>query len=253
MPLLHPAHPLDPGRVSGSVGASGHFLLGDVEQAIEEADAQGPAFSGEAGDTTAKGVAADVVGAPGVAPFVAGRVGIAEHAEAGLTYAGSRARIDGRYAFESGALALSGGLGLGILLAHPTADPNDPPSGVGGIDTGAVSGFGVDVPVVVGYRSDGEIVQVWGGIRASYEQAGGEVLVAGAPENTRAELDATGISAQGLIGLAVGLRPVWVAAELGVGYLNVKGELSDPAGGPSSSARVDGVTLTPAGALMGRF
>src|SRR5687767_8973373 len=45
MPLLHPAHTLKTGQVSGAVGASGHFLLGDADDAIERTDAAGASNS----------------------------------------------------------------------------------------------------------------------------------------------------------------------------------------------------------------
>ena len=254
MPLLHPAHPLPPGHASGTVGASGRFLLGGVEDAIETADAEGPAFDGEAGERTAAGVAASVLGEPGVAPFLSARAGIAEDWEAGIAYSGRSARVDGRYAIQERHLALSGGLALELVVAHPSEESdNGAPSSpaLRGVDPSGVSGWAVSVPLMVGYRSDAELVQLWGGVRGRYERASGEILLA-VEQDPSADLSAHGFSAEVLVGLAVGLPPLWVAAEVAVGYLNVHGDLT-LSGAARSSAAVDGVTVSPAGALIARF
>ena len=253
---MHPAHTLRPGKISGSVGASGNFLLGDADDAIEQTDAAGAGNSlgPDSAEQTTAGIAASVVGAPGVAPFVAGRVGVAERTEAGLTYTARSVRIDGRHAFEDKSRALSLGLGLRAILSHPTSDPNDTPKASGelsGVDAGGVTGFGADIPLLVGYRSDAELVQIWGGLRGSYEHLQGEVLFA-EPTAPVAELEADEISAEALLGLGVGLSPIWVAVEIAVGYLHVEGELR-PEGLPVSTAKVDGLAVTPAGAIIGRF
>ncbi len=256
MPVLHPAHTLRPGQLSGSVGASGNFLLGDADQAIERTDAAGAgnALGQNGGDETTAGISASVLGAPGVAPFVAGRVGVAASTEAGLTYTARSIRIDGRHAFEDKSKAFSAGLGLRAMLSHPTTDPNDAPSSSGavsGVDTGGVTGFGADLPLLVGYRSDAELVQIWAGLRGGYEHVQGEVLFAD-QNQTSAQLEADEISGEALLGLAVGLSPIWVAVEIAAGYLHVDGELR-PEMLPVSTGKVDGVTVTPAGAIIGRF
>ena len=255
MPLLHPAHSLPAGDLSGTVGASGHFLLGGVDDAIETANREGPAFDGEAGERTAKGVAASVLGEPGVAPFLSARAGVTDDVEAGVAYSGRSARLDGRYSLlRERHLALSGGLALELVLAHPSDDPeNGEPTSptLRGVDPSGVSGWAVSLPVVVGYRSDAELVQLWAGVRGRYEHASGEVLLA-IEQNPSAELSAHAVSAEAILGLAVGLPPIWVAAEVSLGYLNVRGDL-EPSGANPSSARVDGVTVSPAGALIARF
>jgi hypothetical protein len=254
MPLLHPAHSLPAGDLSGTVGASGHFLLGGVDEAIDAADGEGPAVEGDAAQRTAEGVAASVLGEPGVAPFLSARAGVADHLEAGVAYSGRSVRVDGRYALEERHFALSGGPGLELVLAHPSDDPeNGRPTSptLRGVDPSGVSGWAISLPVIVGYRSDAELVQLWGGVRGRYERASGEVLLA-LEQNPSAELSAHAVSAEVLVGLAVGLPPIWVAAEVSVGYLNVQGDL-EPSGGNRSSASVDGVTVSPAGALIARF
>jgi hypothetical protein len=119
------------------------------------------------------------------------------------------------------------------------------------VDAGGVTGFGVDLPLLVGYRSDAELVQAWGGLRAGYEHVSGQILFA-EPTAPAAELEADKVSAEALLGLGVGLSPIWVAVEIAVGYLHVEGELQ-PEGMPVSTAKVDGLAVTPAGAIIGRF
>jgi hypothetical protein len=253
MPLLHPAHSLPSGHGSATFGASGRFLLGGVDAAIDSTDAAGPSLDGTSAERTTRGVAASVLGEPGVAPFVSARAGVTDDLEAGLAYSGRSVRLDGRYTERDRHVALSGGLAFELVLAHPTEDAGDgtraSPS-LRDVDASDVSGWAVSVPLLVGYRSDAELIQLWGGVRGRYERARGEVLFAGA-RTPSAELSAHALSAEGLVGLAVGLPPIWVAAEVSVGYLNVRGELSSK--GSASSGSADGVTVSPAGALIARF
>jgi hypothetical protein len=108
------------------------------------------------------------------------------------------------------------------------------------------------VPLIVGYRSDAELVQAWAGVRGTWEHVDGEVLFAGQDEPVVAELDADELSAEALLGLAVGLSPIWVAVEIAVGYAHIDGELR-PVDLPASTGKVDGLTVTPGGAIIGRF
>jgi hypothetical protein len=52
----------------------------------------------------------------------------------------------------------------------------------------------------------------------------------------------------GLVGLAMGFRHVYVALELDAAYHRAEGRIGDQRG-----LGLDGVTLAPAGALLGRF
>ncbi len=252
LPLLHPAHTLRQGHVSGAVGASGHFVLGDPDQAVTDADAAGPnGIDQESANRTAKGLAASVIGAEGVAPHVGARVGVAPTTEAGLAYSGRSVRLDGRHAFENKKYALSLGLGLHALLTHPASSSKEPPSTVG-VDASGLKGYGVDLPVIVGYRSDADLVQLWAGLRGGYEHVFGDVYYSEGTDQVTASVTGDGYSAGALLGLAVGLSPIWVAAEISAGYLHASGKYDrDFAAG--GKADVDGVTVTPAGALIGRF
>ena len=120
------------------------------------------------------------------------------------------------------------------------------------------TGYGFDVPVLVGWRSTASIVQGWVGARGGVEQLKGDLpLVPGADEHAPfASFSATRWYGGGLVGAAVGLWPVLVAVELDVAYQGVSGNASFPelTGAPRRhDGSVSGLTLAPAGAIIGKF
>lgn len=265
-PLLHPAHTLAPGRVSFGAGASGTFLAGQANGSLEDARAvttSGGATTGEERESLAEGTITSVLAAPGVAPWIGGRVGVAERTEAGAAYTGRWARIDVRHAFENRKFALSIGGSALALLGHPSSDPAEPGGATGalaGVDTSSAYGFGFQVPVLVGYRSDAEVVQAWGGLVGTFERAFGPIVLSDptAPPDpndlddvNEAHLNARRFSGAAVVGLAVGIQPIWVAIELTGRYFALDGSLSD--NGVKTIGNVSGLSLEPAGALIGRF
>lgn len=267
-PLLHPAHTLAPGRVTFGAGVSGTFLAGDAKTGLDEARgvtaSGGPSTDAER-EQVVEGTITSVLAAPGVAPWIGGRVGVAERTEAGVAYTGRWGRIDVRHAFEDRKLALSFGVAALALLAHPSSDPAEPSgtsSDIAGVDASGAYGFGFQIPVLVGYRSDAELVQAWGGVVATYEQAMGTVVLSDAtpspPDPTdptqgvnEVELDARRFSGGAVLGVAVGIQPIWVAIELTGRYFSLNGSLSDA--GTTTRGELGGVSLEPAGAILGRF
>ena len=74
----------------------------------------------------AQGAAAIAGIKPGVAPWLGARVGLAPQAEAGITYTGRGARVDGRYAIVSrDRWALSVGVGGSFVLPRVSGDASD--------------------------------------------------------------------------------------------------------------------------------
>ncbi len=286
--LMHPAHTLPAGDVIFGAGASQNFIVGNAEQEVEEAR---EAISGNPGATTTPGAAlteeernAEVLeGAiayslmtPGLAPWVGGRVGIGYDLEAGLTYTGRAARIDGRYAFETDATALSIGLGVSGRLLHPeqnTATVDEIPL----VNDGGIAGVGFDVPVIVGWRSSAEVVQVYGGVRGGYETLFGTYLVTSVAEDgVRGEADVRAGRSffGGLLGMIVGVRPIWVGFELDATYHHGRGTVNEvveraaPEGWPddelwvpaplpgferTEAGTLSGLSLTPTGVIIGNF
>jgi hypothetical protein len=268
-PLLHPAHTLSPGKVTFGAGVSSTFLAGDAKTELDEARAvtsSGTATSAAEREQVVQGTITTVLAAPGLAPWIGGRAGVAERTEAGVAYTGRWGRIDVRHAIEDRKLALSFGVAGLALLAHPSSDPGEPsgaPNELGGVDASGAYGFGIQVPVLVGYRSDAELVQAWGGLIGTFEQAMGTVILTKAPaappdpsepddDNVdEADLDAHRFSGAAVLGLAVGLQPIWVAVELTGRYFSLEGSLKD--GATTSRGELTGLSLEPAAAIMGRF
>jgi hypothetical protein len=265
-PLLHPAHTLAPGKVTFGAGASGTFVAGRAQARLEDARAvaaSGAAVTDAERRRLAEGTAVSVLATPGLAPWIGARVGVAERTEAGAAYTGRWARVDVRHALEDRKLALSFGIAGLALLAHPSADQEEPAGtsgAIAGVDPDGAVGFGVHVPVLVGYRSDAELVQAWGGLIGTFEQAFGTIIVADAwptpvddPDQdvSSVRLDAQRFSGAAVLGLAVGLQPIWVAVEVAGRYFSLEGSLRNDLAQTRGS--LDGFSIEPAGAILGRF
>lgn len=268
MPLLHPAHTLPPGKVSMGGGVAAQFVAGDASSAIDRGRHAGGGTGAVPQNSSAErdlveGAVADKLTAPGLSPWVGARAGIGFTSDAGVTWSGRSVRVDGRHAFESAHSALSVGLGLSGVLSQPGADkPGQTSRGgsdIPGVDTGGATGWGVDVPVLVGYRSGASLVQVWGGLRGGYEHIGGDFYLRTDLDprtEQAAPVDARRWFAGGLVGVAVEVDPFWLGAELDVAYQSLDGSLRlEDAGGGSRSlgGTHSGLTVGPGAALAARF
>lgn len=204
-PLLHPAHVLHPGDVTAGAGLSGELVVN----------------TGSAADSRLT----QLVAAPGIAPWVGGRFGIAGDNEAGLTYTGRAVRLDVRHAFPLGAAALSVGVGGSVINADRQGD--------GGLV--GVFGGGVDIPVLFGVHSKSDLYAFWVGPRAGFEALGdGDASV-------RHFLGGF------VVGVRGGFRHVHVALELDGAYHRADGTVS------GSSLGVGLFSLAPSGALLFSF
>lgn len=268
VPLLHPAHTLPAGRVSMGGGVAAQFVTGGASSAIDRGRQAGGSTGAVPQNSSAEqelvaGALADKLTAPGLSPWVGARAGIGFTSDAGVTWTGRSVRIDGRHAFESKHYALSIGLGASGVLSQPGADkPGQTARGGGdipGVDSGGASGWGLDVPVLVGYRSAASLIQVWGGVRGGFEHIGGDFYLRTDLDPTieqTAPVDARRWFAGGLIGVAVEIKPFWLGAELDVAYQSLQGSLrlEDAGGGTRSmEATLSGLTVGPGGALAARF
>jgi hypothetical protein len=259
-PLLHPAHTLPKGDVTFAAGTSGTFTLGGLRRADDGLDAAagipGGAVSEQERQKFTNGSLARVVLAPGVAPFVAARVGLGSHNEAGLSYTGRGARLDARHAFEWPTLAVSvGGAALGTF-ADSGREPQPAPPGSGGglrtLSLRSVSGYGFELPVLFGYRSSADVVKLWTGLRAGVARYGYNASVIEAPDSRAAASgNATRWWGGGLVGFSVGLAPVEVRVEVDAAYESVHG--SQNTSGGELTGEVAGWSLTPAMAISAKF
>lgn len=269
-PLLHGAHTLPSGQSSLGAGVAGQIATGQA-QADLDAARQLSADGGVASDAERKrwlaGAAAHTLLAPGMSPWVALRVGLGGGLEGGLTYTGRSARADARWSPGGSGVTWSIGGGASALLARPSdapsagSDPNGAPRRSGdlpGLDASGVSGWGADVPVLLGWRSDGSVVEAWLGPRLSIEHASGTAQLA--IETSDRVVDTpvswTRWSAGGVVGLAVGVRPITVALELDLAYAHVGGDATytlAPGAPVVYSVASGGLTLAPGAAVRARF
>lgn len=245
---MHPAHVESEGQVLGGVGVSAQFATGDASRVIKQAredSAEGAARGSTASDSYRRGALALATLAPGVSPFVSGRVGLGWQSEAGLAYSGRSLRVDARRAFQNKSWALSVGLGGQALLARPDSQPAE---SLRGLSLGAVSGYGADVPVLVGWRSEAGLFSAWAGVRGGYEKQRGEIgLDADGTGAAQFSWSARRLWGSGVVGLMAGFRHVFVALELDTTYHDASARAGD------SSIALTGLTLAPAAALLGQF
>jgi hypothetical protein len=248
MPLLHPADTLARGDVRGAAGLSANVALGAAASALKNAQAEAPTGGADppTDATYARGALVSAAVAPGVAPFVAARVGVGSRFEAGLGYTGRGTRVDIRRAFGAGGegnLAFSAGLGASAAFYGGPQGP------LPGVDLGALRGYGLDVPLLAGWTSSGGIYSLWGGARGGYENAHIAPVTSEprpAPGGIRS-LAADRWSIGGVVGASTGFRHVHVAIELDLAYQTVGGTFGD------TSVHVSGVTASPATALWWDF
>ena len=223
---MHPAHPMAEDDVTFGAGFSGTVPI------TPEIDAT----------NTEERVVEEGAFAPGLAPWVGGRVGLDGQFDAGLTYTGRSIRVDGRYAtlLGDGPGAVSIGLGASGLLPKRKDDL--------GLRVG---GFGGDVPILLGYMSDADIYSAWIGARGGAEFLNGERELD--PDPLDPDLppaqDISGWHAQagGLIGLRIGFRYVFAVLELDAAMHWASVDVGD------TTITINQFSIAPAGALVIKF
>lgn len=268
-PLLHPAHVLPVNTVSFGAGVSGQFASDAAEERIDDGRlaATQSLSDPEVARRYSEGVLSQALVAPGLSPWVGARVGLPWRTEAGLTYTGRSIRLDGRHLLALGEVwALSLGLGASALILSPESSgpPTAPTEGGSAsqaeLDLNA-SGWGADVPLVVGYEAVNGFLDVWAGARAGFERVSGHVR-SSAGDPTAPELDAEGQRWWGgaLAGFSLGVPPVWLRFELATTFHRVTGQLTGEAPPPGGSTAPDfgsvdlqGWSLSPSAAILGKF
>ncbi len=250
-PLLHPAHTLPKGEISATLGIATSFAVGETNDAIvraREQAAANPESPGAPGTNPeyAKGAISLATIAPGMAPVIGARAGLGNQFEAGLMYTGRGARLDGRRSFDvSDDVTLS--LGVGASSTFYGRQPN---TELPNVDLEAIHGFGVDVPVLIGWKSKNDLVMAWCGGRAGLEYDSLEVL-SSEPKNVAVvspiQLTATRVFGGGVVGFATGFRRLHVALELSVYYQSVSGTYN------ANDVSVSGLSISPASAFIFSF
>lgn len=251
VPLLHPARTLPTGDLRTATGVSANVATGALADDLRRArdiaakDPNAPGAPGTNPDY-AKGALVAAAVAPGLAPFVAARVGVGSQFEGGLGYTGRAVRADMRRSFDDAHWSLSLGLGASAALYGRQQGTE-----LANVDLSALHGYGADVPVIAGWESSGGIYMAWFGVRGGFEH---DVLeaVTSEPKNTTLgtppiHLDATRFWGGGLVGIATGFHHVHVALELDVAWQSVSGTYN------ANDVTVSGLTLAPATALWITF
>jgi hypothetical protein len=235
---LHGAHALSPGATLTTAGFSGTFTAGEARSAMEAARATDVSTPGR-DELVAKSSAVGTALAPGVAPFVSMRVGIAGDNDVGISYTGRFLRLDARHVFESGKWAFSLGAGArgSINVSNAAAEPGSTST------TPRPRGFGLDVPLLVGWRSAAGVVSLWGGARGGFDR----VYAAASTSVVTSDLDLTHWRVGGVAGLSIGFRHVHAAIELEASYHGISGSWGN------RQVELGGVTLTPAGGVLFTF
>jgi hypothetical protein len=174
-----------------------------------------------------------------------------------MTYTGRSLRLDGRHVLVSDQWALSFGLGASAVLR--SVDSRSPADSVPtGADTEVeADGWGVDLPIIAGYRSLGDFVDLWAGGRFGYERLQGELRLGGdgdAPSVVGAEASRWWVGV--VSGFAIGVPPVWLRFELETTFHKLSGkldgrELEPPL--PVSSVSGGAWSVTPSAGLLGKF
>lgn len=247
LPVLHPARTLPAGALRAGAGFAGNAATGGLSDALGAARGEAAAHPGVPGagasETFAKGALVAASIAPGLSPVVAARAGVGAQSEGGISYTGRMIRIDVRRSFDlTSHWALSVGAG-GSAALHGHQDGGALPN----IDLAALHGWAADLPLLIGYQSDGDLYMLWIGARAGYEHVEiGDVSAqwSNGPTNT---LTATRVWSGGLLGAAVGFRHVHVAMELDVSYASIEGICDQ------MHVQVAGVTLSPSTAFWWTF
>ena len=252
-PLLHPARTLNAGDMRAMGGVSANVVVGSLADDLRTArdiatrdPASAPGAPG-ANPEYAKGalVAANV--APGLAPFVGARIGVGSAFEGGLVYTGRSVRADMRRSFDDKNWSLS--LGLGAMAAlYGRQQGSDLPN----VDLGSLRGYGLDLPVLAGWQSNGGLYMFWFGARGGFEYDTIENVTSEPKTIPGAafgpvHLEATRFYAGPLLGVATGFRHVHVALEIAATYNSVSGTYNE------THAVVSGFGLTPATALWWTF
>ena len=227
-PLMHPAHPLKEDELTIGGGFSGTVSLAPSELADEPVPEQ----------LVEQGAVA-----PGLAPWVGGRLGLGNNLDAGLTYTARAIRLDGRRAWTFGtndAMALSLGLGASGLLPKRQDDI--------GLRIG---GFGGDVPLLFGYMSEADIYGAWLGARFGAEYIRGQHQLEQDPFNpselVNEDIEGWHAHVGGLGGLRIGFRHVFAVLELSTTMHWAKADVGDV------EVTVDQLAIAPSGAFIVRF
>jgi hypothetical protein len=256
--LLHPAHPLPPDTFTAGAGVAGQFTSGRVRREIDDGErvAEQPLTDADDARIYLRGLLEDALVAPGASPWVGARLGLNGAQEAGITYTGRMVRIDARHAFVWDQLALSVGLGASAVLLSPDSRaPGAAPANDTELDA---TGWGLDLPVLVGYRDATGMFDIWAGARGGFERVRGDLRLLSADAGSTFRAQAHGQRWWGglLMGLSAGVPPLSFRFEFALNYQSVGGSLEtdDPARLPAiGDIEGHAWSYSPTAGILGKF
>lgn len=226
-PLFHSVQAVPKNTVTFGAGFSGAVL---------------PLVSTGEGAATDRSRLEEGAVSPGLAPWVGARLGVGEGVDVGLAYTGRLARFDARRVF-SPSTSIDVSMGLGASGIFPRRIER---LGL------AVGGVGGDVPLLVGWRSAGDVYSVWLGARGGAEMLRGRAdpttnggtaaLVA-----TSDEVSGWHAHAGGLLGLRVGFRHLHALLEIDAAMHWAEADLG------TRRVSLGVFAIAPGGALVARF
>jgi hypothetical protein len=119
------------------------------------------------------------------------------------------------------------------------------------------TGWGGDIPVLVGYQPIDGFVDIWMGARIGFEHISGDLRSQVAdPAQPRYDAEGSRLWAGALAGISLGVPPVWLRLELAGTFHRMTGSLTSAPGEPELSfgeLDVTGWSLAPSGAILGKF
>lgn len=254
MPQLYPAKPLAKGTTEFGAGVSGDLPLGPTRRQLRKVThAVGPsADPAAAAEQEARAVEAAILEtalAPGIAPWLAARGGIGWNSEAQLSTSGRRLRLGVRHGIElPNEIWASAGFGAASLHQRTSNSDDGSENREDAPYLHGAGGFGLDIPVVIGWQSRGQIIALWAGIVVGLDQLSARL------EPSRADVAIVRRYGAGLLGLSAGLEPIRVRAELAANYSSGRAEVRGLGGGPDPRpVALRGFSLAPAAAIAFEF
>jgi hypothetical protein len=106
----------------------------------------------------------------------------------------------------------------------------------------------LDLPLLVGWRSQPALFALWAGVRARFEDVSADFRFTTGSTPQRARASGTRLVFQGVAGFAVGIKPVWALFELSPAFEQLSGDIVMESG--TVGAEMDGFSFSPAISLM---
>ena len=197
----------------------------------------------------ADATSAALVHAPALGYRIALAYGVSQRVEIGLSTSLNAVRGSFRYQFLRAAPGFYGVIGLGataFLSGYPVGQITDE------ITVESFDRQELDLPLHFGYS--GQIFHLWGGPKAVFARYGAEFGVCARRSEGRcarwanAQMDGTAAYLGGQIGIAIGYRRAWLAAELTVARLGMNADMAvrDREVNEERTLGLEGLVVSPA-------